>query len=45
VNFIVNTCEVVPQEDVLASLRLFAAEVLPKFRPSGTWGGAGHPGG
>ena len=33
VNFIVNTCEVVPQEDVLASLRLFAAEVLPKFRP------------
>ena len=33
VNFILNTCEVVPQEDVLASLRLFAAEVLPKFRP------------
>jgi alkanesulfonate monooxygenase SsuD/methylene tetrahydromethanopterin reductase-like flavin-dependent oxidoreductase (luciferase family) len=32
VNFIVNTCEVIAQADVLASLRLFAAEVMPAFR-------------
>lgn len=32
VNFICNTCEQIPQEQVLDSLRLFAAEVLPKFR-------------
>jgi hypothetical protein len=27
-----NACETVPQEEVLASLRLFATEVMPKFR-------------
>ncbi len=27
-----NALEEVPQADVLASLRLFAAEVMPKFR-------------
>jgi alkanesulfonate monooxygenase SsuD/methylene tetrahydromethanopterin reductase-like flavin-dependent oxidoreductase (luciferase family) len=32
VNFMVNALEVVPQADVLASMRLFADEVLPKFR-------------
>jgi alkanesulfonate monooxygenase SsuD/methylene tetrahydromethanopterin reductase-like flavin-dependent oxidoreductase (luciferase family) len=32
VNFIVNMAEMVPQDDVLASLRLFAREVLPAFR-------------
>jgi alkanesulfonate monooxygenase SsuD/methylene tetrahydromethanopterin reductase-like flavin-dependent oxidoreductase (luciferase family) len=33
INFIVNTVETIPQDDVLASLRLFAAEVMPAFRP------------
>jgi alkanesulfonate monooxygenase SsuD/methylene tetrahydromethanopterin reductase-like flavin-dependent oxidoreductase (luciferase family) len=32
VNFVLNTAEVIPQEQVLASLRLFAAEVMPAFR-------------
>ena len=32
INFILNAMEVVPQADVLASLRLFAAEVMPAFR-------------
>ncbi len=32
INFILNTSERVPQEDVLRSLRLFAAEVMPAFR-------------
>jgi alkanesulfonate monooxygenase SsuD/methylene tetrahydromethanopterin reductase-like flavin-dependent oxidoreductase (luciferase family) len=32
VNFIVNTMEVIEQQAVLDSLRLFAAEVLPRFR-------------
>ena len=32
VNFVMNTAEVVPQDDVLASMRLFAAEVMPAFR-------------
>jgi alkanesulfonate monooxygenase SsuD/methylene tetrahydromethanopterin reductase-like flavin-dependent oxidoreductase (luciferase family) len=32
INFLLNACETVPQEDVLASLRLFATEVMPKFR-------------
>ena len=31
-NFIVNAVEAIPQEEVLASLRLFAAEVMPHFR-------------
>jgi alkanesulfonate monooxygenase SsuD/methylene tetrahydromethanopterin reductase-like flavin-dependent oxidoreductase (luciferase family) len=32
INFILNTAEVIDQADVLDSLRLFAAEVLPKVR-------------
>jgi len=32
VNFLLNALEVVPQEEVLASMRLFAKEVMPKFR-------------
>jgi alkanesulfonate monooxygenase SsuD/methylene tetrahydromethanopterin reductase-like flavin-dependent oxidoreductase (luciferase family) len=32
INFLLNACETVPQEEVLASLRLFATEVMPKFR-------------
>jgi alkanesulfonate monooxygenase SsuD/methylene tetrahydromethanopterin reductase-like flavin-dependent oxidoreductase (luciferase family) len=35
VNFVLNTAEVVPQDDVLASMRLFAAEVMPAFRSGG----------
>jgi alkanesulfonate monooxygenase SsuD/methylene tetrahydromethanopterin reductase-like flavin-dependent oxidoreductase (luciferase family) len=31
INFIVNTAEVIPQHDVLDSLRLFAREVMPRF--------------
>ena len=30
-NFLLNAAEVVPQQDVLASLELFAREVMPKF--------------
>jgi hypothetical protein len=29
--FILNSMDAIPQEDVLASLRLFASEVMPKF--------------
>ena len=32
INFVLNAGEVVSQEDVLGSLRLFASEVIPKFR-------------
>jgi alkanesulfonate monooxygenase SsuD/methylene tetrahydromethanopterin reductase-like flavin-dependent oxidoreductase (luciferase family) len=32
VNFLLNTNEVIPQPDVLASLRLFAREVMPAFQ-------------
>ena len=32
INFILNAVETIPQADVLASLRLFAAEVMPHFR-------------
>src|SRR5262245_54427748 len=32
INFIVNTAEVIPHQDVLASMRLFAAAVMPAFR-------------
>lgn len=31
VNFLLNAAETVPQEEVLASLKLFAREVMPKF--------------
>jgi alkanesulfonate monooxygenase SsuD/methylene tetrahydromethanopterin reductase-like flavin-dependent oxidoreductase (luciferase family) len=36
VNFLLNTMEVIPQADVLASLRLFAKEVMPAFNGSKT---------
>ncbi len=32
INFLLNACETIPHEEVLASLRLFATEVMPKFR-------------
>jgi alkanesulfonate monooxygenase SsuD/methylene tetrahydromethanopterin reductase-like flavin-dependent oxidoreductase (luciferase family) len=32
VNFLLNGLETIPQERVLASMRLFAAEVMPQFR-------------
>jgi hypothetical protein len=32
INFLVNALEIVPQADVLDSMRLFAAEVMPRFR-------------
>jgi alkanesulfonate monooxygenase SsuD/methylene tetrahydromethanopterin reductase-like flavin-dependent oxidoreductase (luciferase family) len=35
VNFLLNAMEVIPQEKVLASLRLFAREVMPVFRKKG----------
>jgi hypothetical protein len=31
INFVLNAAEVVSQEQVLDSLRLFAREVMPKF--------------
>jgi alkanesulfonate monooxygenase SsuD/methylene tetrahydromethanopterin reductase-like flavin-dependent oxidoreductase (luciferase family) len=34
INFILNAMEMVPQEAVLDSLRLFASEVMPAFRDS-----------
>jgi alkanesulfonate monooxygenase SsuD/methylene tetrahydromethanopterin reductase-like flavin-dependent oxidoreductase (luciferase family) len=33
INFLVNFMEVLPQQYVLDSLRLFAAEVMPRFKP------------
>ena len=35
VNFLLNAAEVLPQEQVLASLRLFAREVMPAFAREG----------
>ena len=35
-NFLLNAVEVIPQDQVLDSLRLFAAEVMPNFAPSRT---------
>jgi hypothetical protein len=32
VNFLLNAMEIIPQADVLASLRLFAQEVMPAFQ-------------
>jgi len=32
INFFVNASETIAQDDVLASMRLFADEVMPKFR-------------
>jgi hypothetical protein len=34
INFLLNAMEVVPQQEVLDSLRLFAKEVMPKFAGS-----------
>ena len=34
-NFLLNAMEVIPQEEVLDSLRLFAKEVMPKFQDKG----------
>jgi alkanesulfonate monooxygenase SsuD/methylene tetrahydromethanopterin reductase-like flavin-dependent oxidoreductase (luciferase family) len=34
INFLLNANEVIPQADVLASLRLFAKEVMPAFKDS-----------
>ncbi|MFN0093460.1 MAG: LLM class flavin-dependent oxidoreductase [Dehalococcoidia bacterium] len=34
INFLLNALEVVPQEEVLKSLRLFAKEVMPHFKDS-----------
>jgi hypothetical protein len=33
INFLLNAAETVPQDEVLASMRLFAKEVMPKFQP------------
>ena len=32
INFLLNAMEMLPQEQVLDSMRLFAREVMPKFR-------------
>jgi alkanesulfonate monooxygenase SsuD/methylene tetrahydromethanopterin reductase-like flavin-dependent oxidoreductase (luciferase family) len=32
INFLINAAETIPQEEVLSSLRLFATQVMPKFR-------------
>jgi hypothetical protein len=31
INFLVNTAETIPQDQVLDSMRLFAREVMPHF--------------
>ena len=33
INFMLNALEEIPHAEVLASLRLFASDVMPKFRP------------
>ena len=40
INFLVNACEVLPQEQVLESMRLFAREVMPAFRDEASDGAA-----
>jgi alkanesulfonate monooxygenase SsuD/methylene tetrahydromethanopterin reductase-like flavin-dependent oxidoreductase (luciferase family) len=35
INFLLNASELIPQQELLASLRLFAAEVMPAFRGGG----------
>jgi hypothetical protein len=32
INFLINASETIPQDEVVASLRLFASEVMPKFQ-------------
>jgi alkanesulfonate monooxygenase SsuD/methylene tetrahydromethanopterin reductase-like flavin-dependent oxidoreductase (luciferase family) len=41
VNFLMNAMEVIPQADVLASLRLFAKEVMPAFADNKPASGVG----
>lgn len=41
INFLVNACEVLPQEQVLESMRLFAREVMPAFRNEASARGSG----
>ena len=43
VNFILNANETVPQDEVLASLRLFAKEVMPKFKDKPAAGARAGP--
>lgn len=43
VNFPLNTMEVIPQADVLASLRLFPREVMPAFAESKPSNGGAAP--
>jgi len=43
VNFLMNALEVIPQADVLASLRLFAREVMPAFADDKPANGATAP--
>jgi len=43
VNFLMNAMEVIPQSDVLASLRLFAREVMPAFADDKPANGAPAP--
>ena len=33
INFVLDAMEEIPQAEVLASMRLFASDVMPKFRP------------
>jgi alkanesulfonate monooxygenase SsuD/methylene tetrahydromethanopterin reductase-like flavin-dependent oxidoreductase (luciferase family) len=41
INFILNTVDTIPQEELLSSLRLFAREVMPAFKsPAKTAGEA-----
>jgi hypothetical protein len=40
INFLINASETIPQEEVLASLRLFATEVMPTFRDGNRAGAA-----
>lgn len=35
INFLLNAVETIPQEEVLAGMRLFSREVMPHFRPAG----------
>jgi hypothetical protein len=41
VNFLLNAAEIIPQEQVLSSLRLFAKEVMPAFADSHARAAAG----
>jgi threonine dehydratase len=40
INFLLNAVETIPQEEVLASMRLFAKEVMPKFATNKVAAGA-----